>query len=111
MSGLASLQGRQLTAVTTLHDYFQLAWDDLVLSVYSPCSVLTAGNAVPALGPVGPSLLSTAIGRRIASIVETPDGATITFDGGIAVNIDLADESRTTPEAMHLHGPNISIVW
>lgn len=105
----AALEGKDVTAVTYIHDYIQIDFDDAKLSIFT----------VPVFEPAGPILakggdaLRNLIGKVVARAVEKEnESVSITFVDGSRFMFPIDEESRNQVEAGTLSRVGrTSIVW
>jgi hypothetical protein len=102
---LNQLKGEQLSAVTFVHDYVQLAFDGPSISVYMPMSVEANGATIR----TGDEQFRNAICAQIAKQVENAalrvgEALVITFNDGSRILISLREDDYSGPEAFMAQG-------
>jgi hypothetical protein len=100
-SPLGKLVGRLVRKVLAVEDYLQIHFEfGTSLNIYNP--MLVSGTASGSLTDIE--------GHRVSRVSERPDSASLEFDDGTIVTIDLRDEAFVGPEAMVLEVPGEPIV-
>ena len=100
-SRLTTLQGRAVRIALHVEDYLQVHFElGASLSIF---------NAVSLTGPVAEEL-EAINGKRLLGVEESDEKATLRFEDGSAIEVDLRDEAFNGPEAMTLHLPGEPIV-
>jgi hypothetical protein len=99
------LRGEQLSSVTFVQDYLQLAFDGPALSVFTPVSVRSSSITAAS----GDGNFRNALCGQIAKIVAdvtlySGDALTIRFEDGSQIEISLKPDAYTGPEAFVADG-------
>jgi hypothetical protein len=99
-SALRVLLGEQLGAVTFIHDYWQLAFDGPMLTVFSRISLNGPAGTVSDGHPDFRNQLCDCIGHLVeAANFKEGECIRILFDTGVAVEASLRDSDYRGPEA------------
>jgi hypothetical protein len=97
---LGKLVGNELSSVTFVRDYVQLAFDGPSMHAYTTPSV-ACGSEVLSLGQPGyRDVLCKEIGCRVERTEVDNQRLSIVFENGVAVSISLRDEDYRGPEAL-----------
>jgi hypothetical protein len=99
------LIGHQLSAVTFVQDYLQLAFDGPVINVYNPLTVETPTITVWTWEDQLRNVLCGQITKRVADVaVILHDQCRIVFTDGSIIRISLREDDYTGPEGLFYHG-------
>ena len=99
-SGLASLVGDRLTAITFVHDYVQFAFDGGGLTAFSPPRVLaTDATRTTFPQPGSRDVLCALIGIEVQQAGADDGRIRVEFTDGRALEIPVKDASYTSAEA------------
>ncbi len=97
---LGKLAGRELSSVTFVRDYIQLAFDGPGMNAYTMPTV-TCGAESFTLGQAGyRDSLCRQIGCRVKRAEVDERQVSITFESGAVVSISLCDDDYRGPEAL-----------
>lgn len=102
-SVLDELQGQVVVDLREIHDYWQLEFEDGLLTINNPLSALP--ESVLAM----PSLVH---GLVLEEVSDKPDAISFHFSNGSQLTIDLRPEATTVPERLvyrRSNGP--TVVW
>ena len=97
-----------LSSVVFVHDYVQLVFQDLILSVFVPLSVTVEARSISHGERGFADELVALIGASVASAKDDDNLLELVFDNGAVVSFDAADGS--VPEAFTLHQPNVPTI-
>ena len=92
-----------LSSVVFIHDYIQLVFQDLILSVFVPMSVTVEAKSISHGERGFADELIELIGASVVRIEDGDNLFRLVFDQGAVVSVE-ADGSA--PEAFTLHQPN-----
>ena len=98
-----------LNSVVFIHDYVQLTFQELVLSIYGRFSVLGSGDEAVSTGEEG--FCDAVVGlieNRVVDVEESAEQLDLLFDSGRRISMMLADEEG--PESFALNQPRGSTV-
>jgi len=97
---LGKLVGHELSSVTFVRDYVQLAFDGPSMNAYTTPTV-TRGSESLTLGQPGyRDVLCRQIGCRVERTEVGDQRASVVFENGAAVSISLRGEDYRGPEAL-----------
>jgi hypothetical protein len=83
-------EAEPLSQVVFVHDYFQLIFQEVTLTVYCAVEMKTVSGTVTWRGPGWCDALVALIGKRVASVEYVPQGhLRLAFAGGDSVNLAL----------------------
>lgn len=110
-TALQAVVTEQLSAVTFVMDYWQLAFDGHGLTILSRVTVKGPGWQASNGDPEFRNRLCDCIGHVVTGVALRPgDCLTLTFEGGASVEASLRDRDYRGPEAITFH-PRGSKVW
>lgn len=105
------LLGEQLSSVTFMQDYLQLAFDGPVLSVFMPVSVRSSGLEICSGDERFRNALCAQIAKRVEDIaLQSGDALTIRFEDGSDISVSLRLDDYSGPEAFTAHGLGDTII-
>ena len=97
------VEGRHLSSVEFVHDYVQLRFDGLTLTVNAPLSVSVTGSTYGQLSPLFADSLRDRIGQRVRRAVAiVDDRMSIELTDGTTIEVSLKDDDQVSPEAVVL---------
>lgn len=103
-TALEALVGEQLSSVTFVMDYWQLAFDGHGLSVMTRMAVEGPGWRVRDGDTEFRNRLCEPIAHRVTGVTLRPhDALALRFEGGITIEASLRDEDYRGPEAIHFN--------
>jgi hypothetical protein len=110
-STFQQLRGEQLSAVTFVQDYIQLAFDGPVLTVLMPIAVRSGDTSAVS----GEEHFRNALCGQIAKLVQdvtlhSGDALTIHFEDGSHISISLKPDDYSGPEAFVARGFGDSLI-
>ena len=104
-------QAEPLSQVVFVHDYVQLRFHDLVLSVFSRLTVTVDNHALNRLDPGFCDALVALIEKRVvATDYLEGEHLRLTFAGGDIVGVSLRSEDAAGPELFMLDRPGFPAV-
>jgi hypothetical protein len=106
MSFINKLEGCRVNKILSVHDYYQLYFDnDAVLTIYNPFVISQRASSFTSINSLNDSIVKS------IEVIEH-DCVTFTFDDDLQLSIKVDYESFTGPEALELNIPNEPImVW
>jgi hypothetical protein len=108
---LTKLVGRELSSVTFVRDYIQLAFDGPGMNAYIAPTV-TSGFESLGLGQPGyRDSLCGQIGCKVERTEVDSQRVTIVFEGGVVVSISLMDDDDRGPEALEFSLDRKDRIW
>jgi len=110
---LEILNSRELSSVTFVRDYLQLAFDGPKLTVITDPLIVTADARYSRDTPEFCNMLLKCIGKRVrrGSLTEG-DSLTLAFDNDFTIEVSLRPEDHHGPEAVIFDaGPDVWYVW
>lgn len=112
-SGLESLVGERLSAVTFVADYVQIAFDGAALTALTSARAVGADGARTAFpGPGSRDALCALIGAEVRRAGADPARIRLDFTDGRALEIPVDDASYTSAEAAHFRRRDGTlVVW
>jgi hypothetical protein len=104
-------QADTMSQVTFVHDYVQLVFQDLVMTIYSPIAVMIGATPIVKGDPTFCDRLVALIGSRVESVTDVPIGQLrLRFEGGIDVSVSLRTEDANGPEFFQIDRPGFPII-
>lgn len=97
---LRTLVGRDLSSVTYVRDYVQLAFDGPGLNAFTMPTVISGSESFSTGQPGYRDSLCQQIGCRVERTEVNHQRASIIFENGATVSISLRDEDYRGPEAL-----------
>lgn len=97
---LGTLVGHDLSSVTFVRDYVQLAFDGPGLNAYTMPTVISGSESLRLGQPGYRDGLCSQIGFRVERTTVNDASVTITFENGTMISISLRDEDYHGPEAL-----------
>jgi hypothetical protein len=102
---MASLNEKELSSVTFIHDYIQLNFDGPVINIYASSSIYKNDIRMDSQEFGYSYLLRKLIGKKIIGVKEVIDSnLTMTFDDLSHLQISLKPDDRSSVEAAMFQG-------
>jgi len=97
---LEKLVGRELSSVTFVRDYVQLAFDGAGLSAYTTLTFTYDRESLSSGQPGYRDSLCRQIGCRVARAEVDNQNVSVVFENGAIVAVSLRDDDYRGPEAL-----------
>ena len=97
---LGKLVGHELSSVTFVRDYVQLAFDGPGMNAYTMPTVACGSESLGLGQPGYRDGLCRQIGCKVERTEVDAQRVSIVFEGGAAISISLRDEDYRGPEAL-----------
>ncbi len=105
------LVGEQLSSITFVQDYWQLAFDGSGFTVYSSITVTGPGWQVRDGDDEFRNRICERIARLVTQVTARPDGVMLTFDDGCRVELSLQRDDCHGPEALTFQAFGESLLY
>jgi len=108
---LAKLVGHELSSVTFVRDYLQLAFDGGGMNAYTTPTVACGSESLSLGQPGYRDSLCRQIGCRVERTEVDDQRVAIIFEGGAAVSISLREDDYRGPEALEFSLDGKDRIW
>ena len=108
---LGELVGRELSSVTFVRDYVQLAFDGPGINAYTLPTVTRGSEVLSLRQPGYRDCLCEQIGCRVERTEVDDQRASIIFENGAVVSISLRDDDYRGPEALEFSLDRRDRIW
>ena len=104
-------QADPMSQVIFVHDYVQLVFQELVLTVYSPITLTAGPTSIAKSDRNFCGHLVSLIGSRVESVAHFPRSELqLRFEGGIDLSVSLRSEDANGPELFQVDRPGFPIL-
>jgi len=111
MNTLAPLTNCRLTQVVFVHDYLQLVFDDIRLSLYAPVVITSSGKRIGHLELGHADAIVRLVGHAVTSAsCDSECELALHFSNGDILNVSLQSTDAVGPETFQLNVPGKPIV-
>jgi hypothetical protein len=100
-----------VSQIVFVHDYLQIAFQDLLLTVYSPVTLALGAAEIRSSDPGFYDRLVGLIGKRPVQVeYSSREHLRLSFDGNEILTASLNSDSVIGPELFQVSGPGLPIV-
>jgi hypothetical protein len=108
---LEKLVGQELSSVTSIRDYVQLAFEGASISAYTAPTVMCGSESLSLGQPGYRDGLCGQIGCRVERTEVDDLRVSIVFEGRVVVSISLRDDDYRGPEALEFSLDQRDRIW